>query len=63
MCQIWLANVKAKKLRAEHENISKPFKFDLEVIGQRRIGIMNVRDTLSHGNFLLIPRLSLHFLN
>ena len=28
----------------------KPFKFHLEVKGQRRIGIYNVRDTSSHGD-------------
>ena len=31
------------------KNVKTP-KFDLEVKGQRRIGIMNLRDTLPHGD-------------
>ena len=30
--------------------MSKPYKFDLEVKGQRPVGIMNVLDTSSHGD-------------
>ena len=42
---------KEKKLLARHENMSlKIYKFDLEVKGQRRIGIMNVHDTSFHGD-------------
>ena len=38
-----------KRLWSEHEAMSKTY-FDLDVIGQGRIGIMNVRDTLSYGD-------------
>ena len=34
-----------QKLWVGHEEMSKPYKFDLEVKGQRRIGIVNVCDT------------------
>ena len=30
------------------KHVQKPSKFDLEVKGQRRIGIMNVRDKYTH---------------
>ena len=33
-----------------HEEMSKLYKFDLEVKDQRHIRIMNVRDTLSHSD-------------
>ena len=39
-----------QKLQVGHEDMTKANKFDIEVKGQRRIGIMNVRDTSSHGN-------------
>ena len=40
-----------KMLQVRFEDMSKKtFNFNLEVKGQRRIGIMNVRDTLSHGD-------------
>ena len=51
MCQIWLANVKEEKSYGpDKKTRKKPFKFDLEVKGQRRICIINVRDTSSHGD-------------
>ena len=37
---------KDKKLWNKHEVMSKLYKFDLEVKGQRHIGITNVRQTL-----------------
>ena len=39
-----------QKLWVGHEKMSKPYKFDLEVKGQRRIGIVNVCDTSSHSD-------------
>ena len=51
MCQIWYANVKANRIYGlDKKTQLKPIKFDLEVKGQGRIGIMNVRDTSSHGD-------------
>ena len=51
MCQIWLTNVKSKKKYWPDTNTCQnPHKFDLEGIGVRLIGIMNVRDTSSHGD-------------
>ena len=38
-----------KKLWPEHQDMSKPYNFDDEVKGQRRIGIMNVHYKSSHG--------------
>ena len=32
------------------KSCKKPYKFELEVNSERRIGIMNVRDTLPHGD-------------
>ena len=34
-----------KKVWAIHENMSKPYKFDLKIIVQGRIWVMNVSDT------------------
>ena len=39
-----------QKLWVGHEEMSKPYKFDLEVKDQRRIGIVNVCDTSSHSD-------------
>ena len=39
-----------KKVMAGHKTCQKPYKFDLKVKIQGCIWIMNVRDTLSHGN-------------
>ena len=50
MCQIWYANFKANRLWVGHEDTTKISKFDLEIKGQCRIGIMNVRNTSSHGD-------------
>ena len=41
---------KKNQFRAGHEDLSKPYEFDLEFKGQHRIGIMNVRNILSHGD-------------
>ena len=41
MCKIWYATVKANKVTGRTQNMSKTYKFDLEVKGQRRLGIMN----------------------
>ena len=47
--QIWQANVKPKtSFELNTKTCQNPNKFDHEVKGQRRIGIMNVRDTSSH---------------
>ena len=51
MCQILYANVKANRsYGSDTKTCQNPYKFDLEVKGQRRIGIMNVRDTSFHGD-------------
>ena len=47
VCQ-WLT-----ELQVGHEDMTKAYKFDLEVKGQHRIGIMNVRDTSSYGDTLM----------
>ena len=39
-----------QKLQVGHEDMTKAYKFDLEVKGQRRIMIMDVPDTSSHGD-------------
>ena len=44
MCQIWFANVKANRSYGlDTKTCQTPYKFDLEVEGQRRTGIKNVR--------------------
>ena len=49
MCQKWYVNVKANRsLKVGHEDITKTYKFNLEVKGQHRIGVMNVRNTSSY---------------
>ena len=51
MCQIWYDNVKQTEVTGRtgrHGN--KTYEGDLKVKGQRRIGVMNVRDTLSHSD-------------
>ena len=46
MCQIWYDYVKGQKSCALNTKpCQKPYKFDPEVKGQFRIGIMNVRNT------------------
>ena len=39
-----------QKLHVEHEDMTKAYKFDLEVKGQHRMGNMNVHVTSSHGD-------------
>ena len=49
--QILYANVKANRsYGTDTKSCQKPYKFDLDVKRQCRIGIMNVRDTSSHGD-------------
>ena len=50
MCQIWYDYVKGQKAVAWAQSHVKNYKFDLDVIGQHRIGIMNVRDSSSCGD-------------
>ena len=37
-------------VKVGHEDMTKAYKFDLEVKGQHRNGIMNVRNTSSYGD-------------
>ena len=39
-----------QKLRIGHEDMTKAYKFDLEVKGKDRIGIMIVGNTSSYGD-------------
>ena len=49
MCQIWYANVKDNgSKRSDMKTFKKAYRFDLEVKGQHRIRIMNVRNTSSY---------------
>ena len=51
MCQIWYDSMSVKGQKSSDPNTKpchKPYKYDLEVKGQHRIGITNVRHTLSH---------------
>ena len=41
---------KLTEITVGHEDMTKAFKFDLEVKGQHRIGIMNVRNKSSYGD-------------
>ena len=41
---------KQTEIRVGYEHTTKTYKFDLEVKGQRHIGIMNVRNTSSRGD-------------
>ena len=41
---------KQKHVNVLTQTCQKPYKFDLEVKRQRRIGITNVRDALTHGD-------------
>ena len=51
VCQIWYASVKSKiSYGPDKKTCQKPYRFDLDVKGQHRIGIMNVRDTSSHSD-------------
>ena len=53
-CRFWQANVKFKKsYEPDTKTFQKSFKFDFEVKGQRRIGIMNVRQTSSYDNITM----------
>ena len=38
-----------QKLQVGHKDVTKTYKFDLEVKGQHQNWIMNVRDTLPYG--------------
>ena len=42
-----------QKLHVRHEDMTKAYKFDLEVKGQHQIGNLNVHVTSSHGDRLL----------
>ena len=49
MCQIYLANIKANKgYGPDTKTCQNIYIYHLEVKGQRRIGIMNERDTSSN---------------
>ena len=51
MCHIWYDYVKGQKAVTQTLSLcQKHYKFDLEVKSQRCIEIMNVCDTLSHGD-------------
>ena len=51
MCHIWYDYVKGQKAVAQTLSLCKKhYKFDLEVKSQHCIEIMNVCDTLSHGD-------------
>ena len=44
---------KLTEVQVGHEDMTKAFKFDLEVNGQHQIGIMNIRDTLPYGGTII----------
>ena len=51
MCQIWYANVKAKRSNmSDRKTRQKPYKFDFEVEGQHQIMNMKVLVTSSYGD-------------